>query len=496
MKKIFLALCLCLVLCGCGNDQEVYDNTGGVVYEIFVASFNDSNGDKVGDLNGIVQKLEYLEYLGVEQLWLMPIHPSSSYHKYDVEDYYAIDKAYGTMEDFENLIVEAEKHDISIIMDLVLNHSSNRNNWFIHASADAQLGKCALEDAKCDWYHFTDTTKPGYTRINSNLYYESVFSSNMPDLNLDNQEVRDEIAKIVKFYLDKGVKGFRLDAVMHYYEGNIGKNVEFLSWLNQTVKSINPDAYLVGEAWTAHNAVKEYYASGMDSLFDFSLSDTSGTIVKSIRNQNGFDLASIMVSHIEDIHQMNPNGTNAIFLSNHDQGRSASYFTEEAWRKLAASVYLLSPGKPFIYYGEEIGMRGSGIDENKRLAMLWGEDNDCNSPIGNNYASQIDTSVKEQMSDKESLWSHYHEVLNIRNRNAFLTNAKAKVYDFGNASLFGMIAYDEEREIVVIHNFSSEVVEFDVDEAYVLQSSLDSKNKVKKGSGSIQPYSTIVLEKE
>ena len=496
MKKIFLALCLCLVVCGCNANDEVYKNEGGVVYEIFVASFNDSNGDKIGDLNGIVQKLEYLEDLGVEQLWLMPIHPSSSYHKYDVEDYYAIDKDYGTMTDFENLIVEANKHGISIIMDLVLNHSSNRNPWFITASANAQKGTCSLENSKCDWYHFSNTAQAGYTRINDNVYYESVFSSSMPDLNLDNFEVREEIEKIVKFYLDKGVKGFRLDAPMHYYGGNVSKNVEFLDWFNSLVKSIDEDAYIVGEVWTAQSSVKEYYASGVDSFFNFTFADSKGLIVSNIRSKNGANLASLMVSHNEDITRINENGINAIFLSNHDQGRSASYFTEDAQRKLAASVYLLSVGKPFIYYGEEIGMRGSGKDENKRLAMLWGDGSDCKSPTGNDYTSQIDSSVKEQMSDKESLWNHYKSVLNIRNRNAFLTHAKSKVYDTGNTSIFGMIAYDEEHEILIFHNFSNEIVEFEVDDVYMMQSSLHAKNKMKNGSVSMQPYSTIVLEME
>ena len=497
MKKIFLALCLCLLLCGCESaEQRVYDNKGGVVYEIFVASFNDSNGDKIGDLNGVIQKLDYLKNLGVEQLWLMPIHPSSSYHKYDVEDYYAIDEDYGTMEDFENLIVEANKHGISIILDLVINHSSSRNPWFITASANMQKGTCSLENSKCDWYHFTDTAQAGYTRINDYIYYESVFSSNMPDLNLDNLEVREEIAKIVKFYLDKGVKGFRLDAPMHYYGGNVSQNVEFLNWFNSTVKSIDEEAYIVGEVWTAQNAVKDYYASEVDSFFDFTLADSKGLIVSNIRSRNGANLASLMVAHNDQILAVNPNGINAVFLSNHDQGRSASYFTEDDQRKLAASVYLLSVGKPFIYYGEEIGMRGSGKDENKRLAMLWGDGNDCNSPVGNDYTSQVNTSIKEQEKDKDSLLNHYQAVLNIRNRNSFLTHAKSKVYDTENTSIFGMIAYDDEHEILILHNFSDEVVEFTVEDEFVMQSSLHAKNKVKNGNGSIQPYSTIVLEKE
>ena len=274
------------------------------------------------------------------------------------------------------------------------------------------------------------------------------------------------------------------------------QNVEFLNWFNSTVKAIDEEAYIVGEVWTAQNAVKEYYASGVNSFFDFTLADSKGLIVSNIRSKNGANLASLMVTHNEQILAMNPNGINAVFLSNHDQGRSASYFTEDDQRKLAASVYLLSVGKPFIYYGEEIGMRGSGKDENKRLAMLWGDDSECNNPVGNDYTSQVNTSVKEQEKDKDSLLNHYHAVLNIRNRNSFLTHAKSKVYDTKNTSIFGMIAYDDEHEILILHNFSSEAVEFTVDNEFVMQSSLHEKNKVKNGNGSIQPYSTIVLEKE
>lgn len=496
MKKFIPILCFLLLVCGCQKKEPVIvENEGGVVYEIFVASFQDSNGDGIGDLNGVTEKLDYLKTLGVQQLWLMPIHPSASYHKYDVIDYYAIDESYGTMKDFERLIVQAKERNIEIIMDLVINHSSNQNPWFIQASANQQMGKCAIQDSKCDWYHFSATAKPKYTKINDSLYYESVFDSAMPDLNLDHLEVRAEIEKIVQFYLDKGVKGFRLDAPLHYYDGNTEQNVEFLSWLNQMVKEKQSDAYLVGEVWSDYTLVKSYYASGIDSFFDFSLSDTSGAIVSAIRKGNGQELARKLVEHTNEIQREQKNAVNALFLSNHDQGRSGSYFPEVEKTKLAAAVYLLSCGKPYIYYGEEIGMKGSGRDENKRMAMLWGEQKDCVSPKNCDYTKQVNTSVKEQMKDPKSLWKYYQQILKIRNSNPFLLYAHAKEYSLDDPSLFGMIAYDDEHQLLIIHNFSKEPKSFTIDDSYQLQASLDAKNKVGQ-TITIQGYSSMVFEKK
>ena len=199
-------------------------------YEIFVYSFCDSNGDGLGDLQGVTDQLDYLQNLGITGIWLMPIHPSSSYHKYNVSDYYAIDPDYGTMEDFETLMAECEKRGIHVILDLVVNHTGSDHPWFQEAAAYLQsLGDAEPDVQACpyvDYYNFTKEPKTAHTQVpGTDWYYESQFSSAMPDLNLDSELVRQEIGDIMRFWLDKGVAGFRLDAAKEFNTGSNDKNL-------------------------------------------------------------------------------------------------------------------------------------------------------------------------------------------------------------------------------------------------------------------------------
>ena len=217
---------------------ESPDDNYRTFYEIFVYSFCDSNGDGIGDLQGVISKLDYLQELGIRGIWLMPIHPSTSYHKYNVTDYYAIDPDYGTMADFEQLIAECEKRDIHLIIDLVVNHTGSENPWFKEAVAYLQNLPAGQEpDAgECkylDYYFFSKESAGNASRPveGTDWYYEGAFDFSMPDLNLGNQAVRDEIQAIMQFWIDKGVAGFRLDAAKEFYSGSTTKNVEVLSWI-------------------------------------------------------------------------------------------------------------------------------------------------------------------------------------------------------------------------------------------------------------------------
>jgi len=173
-------------------------------YEIFVYSFCDTNGDGIGDLNGVISKLDYLQELGVNGIWLMPIHPSGSYHKYDVNDYFDIDPQYGTLRDFENLLAECEKRDIKVIMDLVVNHSSTVHDWF-YITADYLRGlpegeEPSVEDCEYyDYYHWSKEKLPGYSSLSgTDYYYECQFSNGMPDLNLANENLRASLTKVMR----------------------------------------------------------------------------------------------------------------------------------------------------------------------------------------------------------------------------------------------------------------------------------------------------------
>ncbi|MEG2018150.1 MAG: alpha-amylase family glycosyl hydrolase, partial [Clostridium sp.] len=251
MKRTVLALLIVTVsmLSGCSKKAEVKENDDKYknYYEIFVGSFYDSDEDGIGDINGIIEKLDYLndgdnksdKDLGINGIWLMPVMPSPTYHKYDVTDYLGIDPQYGTMEDFEKLIKECNKRGVDLIIDLVLNHTSAQNPWFISAKKSLTVEPCGKDvcaysepcrehNKYVKYYNFSEEKLSGYHSVGmpTGWYYEGVFWDQMPDLNLDNEEVWNEIENISKFWLDKGVAGFRLDAVTSYYTGNVSKNVD------------------------------------------------------------------------------------------------------------------------------------------------------------------------------------------------------------------------------------------------------------------------------
>lgn len=457
MMKKFLSFLVLLLLVGC--QSQVTPEVNSVYYEIYVGSFYDSDNDGMGDLNGVNEKLDYIRDLGATGLWLMPISPSPTYHKYDVTDYKAIDEAYGTMEDFDDLVSEMNKRDMDLILDLVLNHSSSKHPWFQKA-VSAQMNDTCDVTIECEYYHFSDESEPGFYQLTNDLYYEAVFWDQMPDLNLESEALRDEIVDIVTFWLDKGVKGFRLDATTHFYRENINENIEFLSWLNETVKSINPKAYLVGEAWTADSIVTQMYESQIDSFFNFSLSQVSGQIVKSVNTGNGIDLANYVSKYEDQIKEANPQSLNAVFLSNHDNDRSAGYLSQNLDKqKQVASMYLLMPGNVFIYYGEEISMKGSGRDENKRLPMVWSFDEElANPPKEADYKIEQPTSVELALKDKDSLLNHYKKVLKVRNSYEDISRGEISVLDYG-PSVYAM----DHGDVIVIHHLDENSIEIDIE---------------------------------
>src|SRR5574342_674378 len=250
-----------------------------VFYEIFVRSFYDSDGDGIGDFNGITAKLDYLNDgdpntttdLGVTGLWLMPIHPSPSYHGYDVTDYYAVNPQYGTMDDFKRLLAEAHKRGIRVIIDFVLNHTSDQHPWFA-ASRDPN-------SPYRDWYVWskTDPGTGGWRVAYSGFYYGS-FGDTMPDLNYRNPAVAKQMEDVVRFWLkDVGVDGFRLDAAKYLIEeGTVIQNSDSThSWYRQFrsfYRNLDPQAMTVGEVWDISPTAASY-AEGdqLDLTFDFSL---------------------------------------------------------------------------------------------------------------------------------------------------------------------------------------------------------------------------------
>ena len=266
------------------------DDNYRVFYEIFVGSFSDSNGDGVGDLRGIIDRMDYLNdgddgsgvSLGVEGLWLSPIFKAGSYHKYDVNDYYAIDPAFGTQEDLVELLELCHQRNVKVILDLVINHTGTRNPWFTAFAAAHRNGD--TQDPYYDFYTYCnkgETPPSGRTfrqLSGADILYECNFSDGMPELNYDNEAVRQAVLDVAKYYLDLGVDGFRFDAAKYIYLGDNAKSAAFWQWFMGELKAIKPDVYTVAEVWDSDGVTDVYYPAL--NCFNFTTSQTSGLIAQ------------------------------------------------------------------------------------------------------------------------------------------------------------------------------------------------------------------------
>lgn len=491
------------------------NDKGSVTYEIFVRSFYDSNNDGIGDLNGITSKLDYLKDLGVKTLWLMPINSSPSYHGYDVSDYYNINSDYGTLSDFQNLINEAKKYNIEIMMDMVFNHSSKYNKWFID-SANDYLNNNTSINSKKDWYSWSDTPKSGYSEYSSKgIYYESNFDSSMPEFNIYNEEVKKEMINILNYYIDMGVKGFRFDACLYFDYNNTSANASYLTYLKENIKE--PSTYFVGETWAGIDIVNEYYKSKCDSFFKFNASLTSTgddailSQVKGLRSAKSF--CDAIEKEEETLKINNPNGYSSYFLSNHDMNRSAHSFSGIS-AKDAASLYLMLPGTPYIYYGEEIGLKGKRGNEStdvlRRLPLIWNEKDktgECAFPEKGyeylyNGVSQVSKGINDLKDEGYSLLNHYKKVINIRNQYSFIKEAKfiSRVDDIVSNSE-NIICYElqnNEESIIVLTNFSDYNYKVDISKLNVktLDNEVSASKLVSELNGntlSLAKHSMVVL---
>ena len=418
-----------------GSSALTRDGFCRTTYEVFVYSFCDSDGDGIGDLPGLLSKLDYIndgspaegDDLGMTGLWLMPVFPSNTYHKYDVTDFTGIDPAYGTPEDMDALLAACHERGMTVILDLPVNHTSTAHPWFQEAAEYLRSlppGREAVkEECPYVWYYqFAREQYDGYVPLpDSEWYYEARFWSEMPDLNLTTGEVRQELKDVIDFWLDRGVDGFRLDAVTSYYTDNPEAGIEFTRWLTETAKERKPSAYIVGEAWADQNTYARFYRSGIDSLFDFAFAGRDGIISRIVnRTADLRYFAEAMVQEEELYASMNPLYVNAPFYTNHDMDRGAEYFVGDdgTKAKIAEALNLLMTGNAFIYYGEELGMKGAGRDENRRAPMYWSDDPHapgmCTGPAGLDEVQMEYGSLEKQISDPDSIFSYVREAVRIR----------------------------------------------------------------------------------
>lgn len=440
-------------------------------YEVFVYSYCDSDGDGIGDINGLRSKLDYIQDMGYTGIWLMPVMPSPSYHKYDTTDYLNIDSAYGTLDDFKAFLADCHERNIEVIIDFVMNHSSSEHPWFKEAYKYMQsLGKDEEPDAsKCpyvDYYNFTKSQEGGYSEVSgTDWYYEAQFWYGMPDLNWDSEAVKNEFKDIAKFWLDLGVDGFRLDAVIYFYFGNHEKSIEVLKWFNDYVKSVKPSAYIVCEGWTDQNTYAKYYDSGVDSMFDFAFADQGGVIAKVLKGTAPAGSYGAMSEKAQELYAShNENAIDAPFYTNHDMARSAGFYPGdlgEARVKMAQALNLLMTGNVFVYYGEELGMKGSGKDENKRAPMYWSKDANaqgmCKGPQGMDSFEMKFDSYEEQSKADDSIYNYVKSAILLRNQNEIIRKGKVQNLSDLSTDYVDVIkkTYNDE-EIVILLNVAEE----------------------------------------
>ena len=407
---LILSFVLLLGLCPAASASAAWDEQPDAWYEIFVRSFCDSDGDGLGDLNGVTRKLDYISSLGCGGIWLMPVMPSPSYHKYDVTDYFDIDPEYGTLEDMRALLAEAHARGIRVILDLPINHCSSEHPWF-RSAADSETSPFR------GWFNWSAEPQNGYSEING-VWYESRFVASMPDLNLDCSAVREQIACILRFWLlNVGVDGFRLDAVTSYYTGDTERNLAFLDWLADTAHAIRPDCFLVAEAWTDLDSIARLSEARVDSFFTFPVSQAEGYIARVLGRANRHPGRSYG-EYTALLEETLPAGTiPAPFTENHDTGRTVGFTGRSSPEKtkMAGGLLCLMRGAVFLYYGQEIGMVGSGEDPNKRIGMLWTDETSTTlPPPGTTKVEYAYPSVAEQDADPASLLNYYRQALSLR----------------------------------------------------------------------------------
>lgn len=484
----------------------------GITYEIFVQSFCDSDGDGKGDIKGMTSKLDYLEDLGVEAVWLMPINPSPSYHKYDVTDYYGIHPDYGAMDDFKIFVAEAHKRNIKVVIDMVLNHCSNLHPWFIDASKNENS---PYRDYFV-WTHkddpqvkvFVDKTNEDSRNRNrwnkvdgSDYLYYSYFGGHMPDLNFDSPKLREEVFKIGRYWLTEiGIDGFRLDAARHIFPDERAKEsqdwwVYFLS----EMRKVKKDVYLVGEVWASTDKVAPYL-KGIPALFNF---DLASAIRKAV-NEERADSLAIKLKAIEDFYTtINPDFIDATFLTNHDQERIMSAVSNDINKeKMAAALLFTLSGSPYLYYGEEIGMRGKKPDEFIREPFLWdvkNKDKGRAAWVTPRYSTDsIIVSAAQQMKDKTSLFNYYKTFIAFRNNSKALTFGELKPVDIGIKEVCSFQRSYEDENLLVLHNLSKTDLNISLPEDLKEYKNVAFKTKnsdVKNNIFQLSSYSTLILKK-
>ena len=486
-----------------------------VVYQIYPRSFQDTNKDGIGDLQGIIMRLDYLEELGIDAIWLSPVCKSpQDDNGYDISDYQDIDPMFGSMEDMEQLITEARKHHIKIILDLVLNHSSDEHPWFLEA-------KKSKENPFHDYYVWRDgqkETKPNDMRATFggsawewvpelNQYYFHQFSVKQPDLNWENPKLRQEIHNMINWWIDKGVGGFRLDVIDQIAKEPDLKITNNGPRLHEYIRELSENTFqradliTVGEAWGATPELSKLYSnpngSEFSMVFQFehiNLDQQTGKEKWDLAPLNFIQLKEILAKWQNELYQT---GWNSLFWNNHDLPRIVSRWGNDGEHrvesaKLLAAILHGMQGTPYIYQGEELGMTNVRFDiedykdietlnmykerlkngypvqeimesiyakgrDNARTPMQWDGSKHSGFTGGTPWIkvnpNYTDINAKAEMEDENSVFHYYKKLIRLRKANSVFVDGKFTLLLEKDERIFAYSRKNDKEEILVIGNF-------------------------------------------
>lgn len=500
-----------------------------VVYQIYPRSFNDSNGDGIGDINGIIEKLDYLKELGIDVIWLSPVYKSpNDDNGYDISDYCDIMDEFGTMEDMDRLLSEAKNRNIKIVMDLVVNHTSDEHKWFIEA-------KKSKDNEYRDYYIWRDPVNGKEPNDlgscfsgsawqydeESGQYYLHLFSKKQPDLNWENEKVRKEVYNMMNFWVNKGIGGFRMDVIDligkvpdDSITGNGPKLHEYLQEMNKAALEGN-DLLTVGETWGATPEVAKLYSkperNELSMVFQFEhigLDQAEGKEKWDVKPLDLLDLKKVLSKWQTEL---DGEGWNSLFWNNHDLPRIVSRWGNDKEYRLESAKMLATllhgmKGTPYIYQGEELGMtniRLENIDEyndietlnmykdriskgydhddimnsiyikgrdNARTPMQWDDSENSGFTTGKPWLSvnknYKDINAKKALKDKNSVFHHYKKLIDIRKYNDTIIYGDYKLLASDHKSIFAYIRELNGDKILVVCNFYSDEVDFKLNQDF------------------------------
>lgn len=502
-----------------------------VAYQVYPRSFMDSNGDGIGDLQGLISKLDYIKELGIDVIWICPMYKSpNDDNGYDISDYQDIMDEFGTMEDFDELLDQVHQRGMKLIIDLVINHSSDENQWFIES-------KSSKESAKRDWYIWRDG-KDGKEPNNwesifngsawkldeaTNQYYLHIFSEKQPDLNWENKEVRESLYQMVNWWLDKGIDGFRVDAISHikkdqtFSDSQVEDGQQYVQAWDKymNVKGIQPFLEeLKQETFSKYDimTVGEANGVGIDEI-DLWVGEENGkfNMVFQFEHLGLWDAEkkkTIDVIELKDVltkwqKGLEGKGWNALFIENHDKARVVSTWgnDQEYWRESAtalASMYFFMQGTPFIYQGQEIGMknvkfasiedyndvaiknmykskREAGASHEDIMAIIWASSRD-NSRTPMQWSSAknagfstvrpwiglnpnyLEINVEDQQKDEQSIYHFYKQMISLKKSNDVFTYGTYDLIQREHPEVYAYTRTLENEQVIIISNLSSKRV--------------------------------------